>query len=448
MKRRNFLRIMGVSAGSLILSSCNGNGANDNESAHLLSPDGYVFFRLDTFNEKSFDLRTAMITNDSRIIYQVREKATKKDKLIALKLDYNGIDKPIIQEKKIIVQSGTKLEDGNECAFLKNYNINDNGRIVLNIIQTDNQHLQTLHQYDLNTQKISKIFKHNDTFENFENTKVVGKFGDFELDNQNHLLFVSGYTYPDVKKPVTGLFYKNLDGIETTKIISSNEMFSSTEQVIHGIGLIDKSKQSDLYSVQLFIKSINQELPQFSSNIKTIESASKDVIIKGNITLSNYSSVLIPSSLQGTSANLPQSVIGFHPFGARVGSNEEIILVAKDTDGLYTLYKTDNEILKEGEKTPIGNVIESFGGYSMSENSFLFTQVSTVGHEDELILFDGSTFKTIITTRTKIDDKLHAPMIIKMLFGGARNGVDRSDRIVLIATFDDGTQSLLVGLPV
>jgi len=427
MKRRKFLKTVGVSTGAFIFASCSDN---EEQSNYLSSPDGYVFHPLKTVNIDEQELQTVMLTNDNRITYHLKDKTTKIDSLHEMYISFDGIKRPQILEENIITLSDK----------ISGYSTNDNGTTLFSSKSKSNEYLTSIYKHN-NGNKTVFLEKGVPLKLNQQNVTLSGSFGDLELDNNDKLLLNCGFNNDELTYPANTLIY-----IDTSSKESHNHLFSSyhpiiaSSKVIHGIGLIDLSPNQETYVSHI---NINNNLAQY--NNEPHDSA----VVSGNVSVSGIlNHHVLPSSLKTSASYTSQTISGTDMFGPRTNDLSHIAVVMKNENELYVLYKNNIEVTKETNKTPLNNQIDAFYGYIPAQSGLLFYQVYTTLKEDELSIYDGTSSKTILTTKTIIEDREDAPVIAELRFGSVRTCVDSLNRIVLLATFNDDTQAILLGIPV
>jgi hypothetical protein len=381
------------------------------------------------------ELQTIMLTNDARVTYHTKDKNTQKEALHEIKLQYDGTNKPKILEQNLIVESNK----------INYYSTNDNGTIVFNSAHESNIHLQSIYLYK--DKETTTFLKKDDKLELEEKDFfVAGYFGDMEIDNNDKLLLVCGYEHEQMTQPSRTILHMdilNYSKDNNRYLFGTYENILASQKVIHGIGLIDKSPNQDIYVSQLFINN-----PPYHNGTMGDNEPHEGAIVSGYTFeqgIANH--IILPKSMQNSASYTTNTMSGTGLFGPRVNDLAHTALVMKDEDELYTLYKNNEKVAQETEKTPLKNTIDSFFGYIPAQSGLLFYQVYTDTKEDELCVYDGVLSKTILTTNAAIEDKIGAPIITDIRFGAARNCVDYDNKIVLIASFSDNTQSVLIGIP-
>jgi hypothetical protein len=427
MQRRNFLKIAGVSTGAFIFASCSDENAE--QSRYLSSPDGYVFHPLKTVNLDEQELQTIMLTNDNRITYHVRDKSTNMDSLYEMNLSFSGIEKPQIIDEKMITQSEK----------ISGYSTNDNGTTLYSATSESNQYLTSVYKHNGGV-KTTFLEKGVPLKLDQQDVTLSGNFGDLELDNQDKLLINCGYNSTTLTNPANALIH-----VDTSTIENINHLFSTSapivasSQIVQGMGLIDLSPTQGTYVAQI---NINDDLAKYAGIHNS------GAVISGSVSVGGIlNHHVLPSSLKNSAAYTAKTISGTEMFGPRTNDLSNIVVVMKNEDELYALYKNNIEVTRETNMTPLKNQIEAFYGYIPAESGLLFYQVHTTLQEDELSIYDGVSSKTILTTKAVIEDREGAPAIVELRFGSVRTCVDSLNRIVLLASFNDNTQAILLGIP-
>lgn len=430
MKRRKFLEIVGVSTGAFIFASCS-DGSNSDGSNYLSSPDGYIFHKIKTINlDTEQEFQTVMLTNNDRITYKLKDSSANKEYLHTINLNYDGIKNPQILNETIIVEKDE----------IYSYSTNDNGTIIFSANDLENEYITAIFTYK--DDYIVTFLKQGDTVTiDQEMAELTGNFGDLEIDNNDYAFLVCGHEYESMTYPQSAVIYIdtiNNTNKDTQHVFSTLQPIIATDHTIHDIGFIDKSKNQELYISQIYI----------GQNLNENDIQLNGAVVSGRIFEKDMLNQVLPNTLKNTAAFSSQTISGTDMFGPRINDLGHQIIVMKDDDQIYSLYKNNVMVTKESDLTPLDNTIESFYGYIPAESGLLFYQTYTSLQEDELSIFDGVSNKTILTTKTTIEDTEDAPAITELRFGRVRNCIDTENRLVLIANFNDNTQAILLGIPV
>jgi len=102
-------------------------------------------------------------------------------------------------------------------------------------------------------------------------------------------------------------------------------------------------------------------------------------------------------------------------------------------------------IVQTGNLTPMGRVISGIGGPVLGGGGLVFFLAASEGKE-ELLVSDGSRTATILETGSKLYGE-HGPTLLTIAFGHAREQADSEGRLVFVGEFDDGTLSIMLGVP-
>ena len=101
------------------------------------------------------------------------------------------------------------------------------------------------------------------------------------------------------------------------------------------------------------------------------------------------------------------------------------------------------QVISTGSLSPLGNPITSLAAPVVGADRLLYHQVVT-DKGIELVVYNGTESKTILTTGDPVDRSV----LSTLSFGFMTEQVDKKGRIVLVADFDDGNTSLVIGIPV
>jgi hypothetical protein len=134
-------------------------------------------------------------------------------------------------------------------------------------------------------------------------------------------------------------------------------------------------------------------------------------------------------------------------YGPRIGIGGRIASVHQIGEHDLVLMYEGIQIASTRGASPLGNIITGLGGPVIGEDRVLYYQTYhdlAPGVGSELVAFNGKEYRTILTTGDLIDGK----KILRIWFGFMTEQVDSRGRIVLSADFEDGTSSIVVGIPI
>jgi hypothetical protein len=149
---------------------------------------------------------------------------------------------------------------------------------------------------------------------------------------------------------------------------------------------------------------------------------------------------LIAGSLSGGGSNGGNVYLG-----PRIHKNDHTQVVHTDPAATQqTLFFNNRPVLSTGAHSPLGKMVNGVGPGSVTNGLTHF--VVTVEDGMELIVSNGDTQKTILKYGDKIANSTN--QIRGIVHGYHSDQADNFGRIVFIGEFEDGSQSVVVGIPI
>lgn len=147
-------------------------------------------------------------------------------------------------------------------------------------------------------------------------------------------------------------------------------------------------------------------------------------------------------SMDRTSA-LIEVPIGEIKYGPRIGATNNPAAIINVTDNHQVLLYNGKRIVEVGSRTPLDDVIVSFSAPVVGHDGLLYFQASTDAGL-ELMVSNGPALMTILARDDLVDDS-----VLKSFFHGFMpDQVDSSGRIVFTGDFEDGSTSIVIGIPI
>jgi hypothetical protein len=271
-------------------------------------------------------------------------------------------------------------------------------------------------------------------------------FLDVDIHDNDNMMFVSHYAYKTKGGSGQGLFH--LPGGELGArgdlLLSTGEDIPEATGVVNGLGLLDMHDDGN-YVLQAF----GHDSGKVSVTAKR-QGQPATMLIKGNVRepLSRTLRGLSPSIMVGKSA---AARLGFSygemNYGPRIGIGGRIASVHQIGEHDLVLMYEGVQIASTRGASPLGNIITGLGAPVIGEDSIVYYQTYhdlSPGVGSELVAFNGKQYRTILATGDLIDGK----KISRIWFGFMTEQVDSRGRIVLSTDFEDGTSSIVVGIPI
>lgn len=446
MKRRDFIKLLGGALGTVVLtSSCGGNGASGLAPAAPI-PNGYRFFRLVSSGEPLpggdtlAALAGAVMLNNLNEVYFYAMDESDTNGYYELLLDYDASVPKVLQKRKV-VREGDTLGDSKVVTRIDMGDMNDSGNFAA-VLQTDNM-LSGLY---LSRDKggFAPVAGIGTTLPGGGGT-FGGIFGDVDLHTGDDILLVAHFAPSDSAQSHQGVFH--LAGGEVTQqgslVTSTRDLIPDSSGLLTGIGLIDLHDGGN-YVVQAYGSSPG--LVQSARRAGTFDAAASSLLISGNVqTPSTMTLKSVAPALKSTRKGvaLQNAAVGEIIYGARIGANGSTAYVLHAGGTRQVLHYSGRQVLAVGSTTPLGATVVSLSAPVIGSDGLLYYQAVT-DQGLELIVYNGPETVTILATGDLIGDKR-----LKSFFAGFMpDQVDRCGRIVLTGDFEDGSSSVLVGIPV
>ncbi len=446
IKRRDFLKLFGITAGSVVLTSCGGSGGNAGTPAVPI-PNAYSFSRLVNSGDAlpgggaaDFFRKAVMINEQGEIVFNAVDSADALG-YYRLLMDFSG-SKPKISSSRKMVRVGDILPNSLGVVNIHNADINDAGTFAAILATSDNFSGIYLERQG---QVLQPAVRSNDSTPELE-ASFGSLFLDVDIHDGDNLLFVSHYAYKTKGVVGQGLFHLPGGelGAKGDLLLSTGEDIPEAAGIVSGLGLLDMHDNGNF---------VLQAFGHGSDNVAAMANGGAPqgtMLISGNVRepLSRTLKASSPSIRAATSAAArPGFSYGEMNYGPRTGAGGRIASVHQIGQNDLVLISDGEQIASTRGVSPLGNVITGLGGPVIGEDQILYYQTYNdlaPGVGSELVAFNGREYRTILST----GDMIEGRKISRIWFGLMTEQVDSRGRIVLAADFEDGSSSIVVGIPV
>lgn len=470
--RRDFLKATGLTLSGALLSACSTNTKTlpSPLGTDGILPNGYRFYSVKYNTEtlpgggKGQLLRLdAAIDSHGRVVYGVVD-TEERIGLYALNLDFSR-EVPRVVNQERLIRTGDIL-DGRKVVELNSHDINRQGHLVVVVkVETEFEVKTTDEQgnfdggtapmrmhslYSDQGNGLTRVLREHIT--NAEGHEFAGMFGDVTI-HENTMLFAANYyhnTGQGLKEVRQGVFQLiGTDGARATLVVSSGAPLevSSSAPMISQFGLLS------LHDGGQFMLQTTLTPPAELANRFTA-GAAQTAVLRGNL------NKLAPKSRQtGAATNLRVEASsissglrssrtrgsGLSFYAPRSGANGSFAHVINN-DQVHTLVVNGNVLMKTGDHTPNGRVVESIATPQLATDGLTFFMVSNKSNI-ELLVTNGQQTRTILKSGDKLVN--HASPVSDFIgVGYTAMHSDDEGRLVFVVIHEDDSQSVVVGLPV
>lgn len=446
--RRDFLKVLGGALGTVVLTSACGGGGGTLPPGVAPIPNGYRFFRILSSGDalpggdSLGGIPGSVSINNSNEIYFYGMDQQNINGYYELLMDYAGSQPGVVQMRKV-VREGDTLNDSKEVTQINMSVMNDQASVAA-VLQTSDK-LSGLY---LEREKkgftpvaefLSPLPGGGGTF--------GAAFGDVDIHTNDDILFVSHFSPSATAQSYQGLFY--LPGGEVNQqgsiLSSTRELIPGIDGTITGFGLVNLNAGGNYVTQSYGITAADQQQQMSSATSGgPLDSASKSLLIQGQVNSQASKSVRVASpnlTLAKTGAATPAS--GEIMFAPRIGPNNDLAYINNTSATQQILNYKGTNVFSSGSISPLGATIVSMSAPVVGADGLLYTQAVT-DKGLELIVNNGAESRTILAK----DDLLDGKPLQTFFFGFMPDQVDSSGRIVLTGDFADGTNSLIVGIPI
>ncbi|RYG38376.1 hypothetical protein EON81_03850 [bacterium] len=459
--RRDFLKLAGGALGGVMLGAsvgCGGSGGSGGgggvggplPGASL--PNGYTFYRVFTpggsnslFPDLQF-LSGGVMNNDASIVLH-GTRTSGQNAAYSIQMDYSG-DTPAVTDSAVLASEGD-TQAGFQISRLISVGINNGGSFgpsfgstVLAVETLGTPYgttasnagtpLVLVNPYGGGFQKLVGHFDAAPGGGNFG-----AHLGDVAIDENNNVLVSSDFSTTTQQGIVLsqGLFYlPNGQDPSTGQLLTQTAATGSTDSNLPSrFGRLDLDNSGN-YVVQAF-----------AADPSGLRDAKGGALIRSGVMGGTVGRAgRAPELLAGTLGQRRgrDATTGNVYMGPRIRNNVASV-VTHTTDDAMTLAVGGTTLASTGGTTPNGNTIISVNPASVSTGGlvhYLVTHATGV----ELIVSNGTDQKTILN----YDDNIQGTPVKGIVHGFHSHQSDSAGRIVFVGEFADGTQSVIVGVPV
>ncbi|RYG37500.1 hypothetical protein EON81_06555 [bacterium] len=443
--RRDFIKIAAASLGGTLLAGggigCAGDGFNPNGggggglNTHVglgTMPNGYTFYRLFTPGRDSVlgDVQMLMggvLNNDSTILFYARKRSGAMG-LYQISVEYGGDGPRIVDIPTVIMEQGQVLPGGIPISTIGSASLSNEGpySTCAAIVTGTADHGRGVELRGTPCLWTNPDGDFAPLVVPNSPTPDGGRFGahltDVSINKNGDILLVAEYSREDedrIRLP-QGVF--KLSGSGTS---SQGQLLGKTGSLLQGSG-----NGPSRFGICDYDSNGNFVVQGFSQNSLGANAKGVSARIFG---AANHGSPRLLSGPPGTALMGPRIDNGTHTAVMHVEGSH--------TD--HALYYNNNLVTRTGASSPTGSRIIGIGPGSVSNDITHF--LITVENGMELVVSNGSDQRTVL----KYGDRLaNSPQQIRgIVHGFHADQADSGGNIVFIGEFEDGSQSVVVGMP-
>lgn len=463
--RRDFLKILGGTAGVAVLSSCKSSGE---EAVTPLPPtplpNGYSFKRLFSLGETlpgggiaEYFPGSVKIQDNNQILFHAVDTTTaSRDDagmgLYDIEMDYSGPEPEVTGIYKV-VRVGDEIGSGKVVTSVQLADHNATGSVAVRLhIEGDHSHslyLERSRSGGISQDGLQRVLGFQTPTPDGDAQFSVG-LGNFDLHQNDDMLVVAPwFNKKGSKLGGEGLFHLPAGEVNSNGsiLMQSDDLVPNTGHIIKKFGQVHGHYASGEYAVQ-----IHTAPPTIYGSAKSIygtQSEAGSAIIKGTVGGGVAYSKLVSASPGIASSAMAKAVTvsssGDINYGPRINSDGDIAIVTHIHESIMHLTVGDKAIIGTGDLTPTGMFVSAIGGPVMGPDGLVFFVVSSYGNE-ELLVTNGTEIATLLSNGTKLFGE-SGPALQTIVLGYAREQADSQGRLVFIGEFDDRTYSIMLGVP-
>lgn len=452
--RRGFLKAMGAALGTVVLSSC-GSGSSGGYQTPL--PNGYRYYKLFSTGdglaqggEAVFLPPSVKIHDNNQIIFHAGDTLGRSGSgltmgLYEICMDYGGAE-PRIEGVHKIVRAGDTTTDGRTVLQVQLADLNAHGSVAVRLLnhgeQSHSLYLERSRRNGHSDDGLQRLlgFRTPTPDTNF----IFGAaLGNFDLSHGDDLLVASYWC--EVQGGVTGesLFHLPNGAIngDGTNLLTAGSAIPGTDRRIGKIGLV-QANDFGAYVAQVHTTAMD------ANAVDTPENGT--LVVTGSVADSGgYGATPVAASAEAalsTATRLSAITVAesLH-YGPRIGSDGKVALVAMITDDTVRLTSGGDTLAGTGHITPTGMRIEGIGGPVTGPDGLVYF-VARHDDTEELLVSNGTRTASLLKTGVRLFGS-GGPALTTIAFGYTREQVDNQGRLVFVGEFDDGSLSILLGIP-
>ncbi|MBX7133744.1 MAG: hypothetical protein K1X67_13810 [Fimbriimonadaceae bacterium] len=281
-----------------------------------------------------------------------------------------------------------------------------------------------------------------------------GHYTDVDINDNGDLLLTADYSTSNVSVPpnfnslpvaqatiAQGLFLfpgaaNNVDPTQVTLLQSTGSNLPNTDTPISRMGLLALDNNQN-YVVQVFS---NDQTAQSAG--RGARSAMRASVLGGNARSRAHLIAAPPAVGRATSG------VGDTYMGPRINSAISLVCVNTSpttTQLNYTVNGVTTTLAQSGGTSPSGNTIQNCGNGIVDDNGLAY-YVLVVDNGTELVVSNGTQSKTILKTGDSIPN-VSGKTVYTIVQGTHSTQSDSQGRIAFVVDFNDGSQSIIVGIP-
>lgn len=270
---------------------------------------------------------------------------------------------------------------------------------------------------------------------------ALGIIGDVDLHDEDILLAAAhAPERVDTLPPGHSLLHLPGGSLSASRtMMSSGDVLGGTDHEITDFGLLDLHDAGN-FTVQTRTASL---LEHSSEQIKLgapLEAGT--AVVSGTLTApADHDLVTAPPSI--AAARFP----GETHYGPRMHPDGHTFVILHE-DGRERLILGARTLLESGEASPAGGIVLGFAPGSISPAGLVYYQLysSAADARQALVVTNGFEHRVVVQRGDEVMN--WGSPIDEMFFGTTSHHVNARHRIALVSTFEDGSQALVVGVPV
>lgn len=449
--------MMGAAMGTAVLAGC---GSTSGAPERPL-PNGYRYIRLfgtgDTLpgiGTAEFIPPSVKIHDRQQIIFHAGDTVGRSDDgvnmgLYEIVMDY-GTSIPRMAGLNKIVRQGDRLPDGRTVSQVQLADLNANGSVAVRLLTADEKGLSIyMDRNRVNGASAGGLQRVLGFLSATPDPDFMfgATLGNFDLFADDDLLVASHWA--EVNGAITGesIFYLPGGVVDSrgSRLLSAGDSIAGTDQQINKIGLINANNGGS-YAAQLHTGVI------FSNTLSSMAagSSSGSAIVQGSVfdpgaARASLMAVSASTTLSTAAAAAQVLTASALNHGPRLDPDGNVAILVPISENVERLILGRRAIVTTGEITPTGMVIDGIGGPVLDANGLIYF-VARNGDVDELLVSNGARVVSLLKTGTPLFDA-GGPALATIAFGYAREQVDSQGRLVFVGEFDDGSLSVILGIP-
>lgn len=282
-----------------------------------------------------------------------------------------------------------------------------------------------------------------------------GHFTDVDINDSGDVLLTADYSTSNVSVPpdfkslpvaqatiAQGLFLfpgaaNTVDPTQVTLLQTTGSNLPNTDTPISRMGLLALDNKQN-YVVQVFS---NDQSAQAGAG-RGVKTPMRASILGGNARTRAH--LIAAPAMVGRAP----SGVGDTYMGPRINSAVSLVCVNTSpttTQLNYTINGVTTTLAQSGGTSPAGNTIQNCGNGIVDDNGLAY-YILVVDNGTELVVSNGTQQKTILKTGDTIPN-VSGKTVYTIVQGAHSTQSDSQGRIAFVVDFNDGSQSITVGIP-